>query len=289
MCVDYRRLNSVTKLDAFPMPTIDSILGSLHGARVFSSLNLRSGYWQMGVAPAKTAFVCDEGLFQFLVLPFGVVNGPASFQRLMSSVLGNLIGQTCYVYLDHIVIYSTDLNQHLVDLIRKVLLKLQDAGLTINLEKCTFAQHEMHYLVSQNGVKPNPEKVSSILAYPEPTTVKLLERFLGMAAWFHKFISNYVTIAEPLHKLHRKKVNWEWTPECQSSFAQLKLTTDPILAFPNHSQPFEIHTDASNVGLGAMLLQSQGSVKHVVAYASRSLNDAERNYSAKEKECLAVV
>ena len=148
MCIDYRKLNAVTKLDAFPMPTVDAILGSLHGAEVFSSLDLRSGYWQMGMAPddvEKTAFVCEQGLFEFKVLPFGLVNGPASFQRLMSVVLGDLIGQCCYVYLDDIVCFSSSVSQHLADL-RSVLRRLETAGLTVNVEKCQPMREEMKYL-----------------------------------------------------------------------------------------------------------------------------------------------
>ena len=211
----------------------------------------------------------------------------------MSSVLGDLLDRTCLVYLDDIVIYSADLDQHIIDL-REVFQKLREAGLTINREKCSFIHQEMRYLghiIGQNGVQPDPDKVSSILAYPAPTTVKQLERFLGMAAWFHKFIPNYASVAEPLHQLRRKKVNWQWSDACQTSFDALKriLTSQPILAYPTSSEPFVVHTDASDVGLGAVLLQANGPVKRVIAYASRTLNAAERNYSATEKECLAVV
>ena len=132
LCVDYRKLSSATKVDVYPMPTIDAILDSLHGATIFSSLDLCSGYWQMGMAPEdteKTAFVCEKGLFQFTVLPFGVVNGPASFQRLMNEVLGDLIGCTCFVYLDDILCYSSDIDQHFIDL-HGILTKLSAAGLT---------------------------------------------------------------------------------------------------------------------------------------------------------------
>ncbi|XP_038063012.1 uncharacterized protein LOC119733697 [Patiria miniata] len=295
-CVDYRKLNRVTKLDAYPMPTIDTILDSLHGAKIFSSLDLRSGYWQMGMAPEdaeKTAFICEEGLFHFTVLPFGVVNGPASFQRLMSEVLGDLIGRTCYVYLDDIVCYSHDVDQHLADL-REVLAKLRSAGLTVNFEKCNFACSEMSYLghvVSEDGLRPNPDKVAAIRDYPVPQTRKQLERFLGMVGWYQKFIPHLSDTADPLYQLRRKDVPWTWSPACQNAFDSLRhaLTTQPILGFSDPDLPFSIHTDASNVGLGAILLQSQENGPRTIAFASRALSSAERNYSATEKECLAVV
>ena len=296
MCVDYRKLNSVTTVDAYPMPTIDAILSSLQGAQVFSSLDLRSGYWQMMVHPddvEKTAFICQGGLYQFRVLPFGVINGPASFQRLMSAVLGDLIGRTCYVYLDDIVCFSPSVDQHLSDL-RDVLTKLQQAGLTVNLDKCHFGCREMVYLghvITPDGVKPDPDKVDSIKSYPVPSNVKQLERFLGMIAWFHKFIPNFSTIAEPLHNLRRKTTAWKWSEGCQEAFDALKrlLTTEPVLCYPDTTQPFTVHTDASDVGLGAVLQQGQGSDVRTIAYASRALNSAERNYSTTERECLAVV
>lgn len=187
LCVDYRGLNRVTKLDAYPMPTIDSILESLHGATVFSSLDLKSGYHQMVLNPddrEKTAFVCEEGLYQFTVLPFGVVNGPASFQRLMEVVLQGLIGKICYVYLDDIVCYSSSPTQHLEDL-RQILVRLQEAGLTVNHKKCSFGRRSMVYLghvIGGDGLRTSPEKVQAIFDYPVPKNRKQLERFLGI--WF---------------------------------------------------------------------------------------------------------
>ena len=296
MCIDYRKLNELTKVDAYPMPTVDAILTSLHGAKVFSSLDLRSGYWQMGIAPEdieKTAFVCDRGLFQFRVLPFGFVNGPASFQRLMYMVLGDLVGRTCYVYLDDIVCYSPSVAQHFQDL-REVLCRLQQAGLTVNEEKCQFGRKEMIYLghiVSSQGLKTDPEKVHAVASYPTPTTVKELERFLGMISWYQKFIPHFADVAAPLHALKKKNSTWNWTAECGKAFEVLKtsLISEPILGYPDTGSQFTVHTDASNLGLGAVLTQKQGSDMKTIAFASRSLSPAERNYSTTEKECLAVV
>ena len=296
MCIDYRKVNAVTKLDAFPMPTVDAILGSLHGAEVFSSLDLRSGYWQMGIAPddvEKTAFVCEQGLFEFKVLPFGLVNGPASFQRLMSKVLGDLIGQCCYVYLDDIVCFSSSVSQHLADL-RSVFRRLETAGLTVNVEKCQLMREEMKYLghiVSSGGLKPDPEKIAAIQLYPVPTCLKELERFLGMMGWYQKFIPQFTEKAAPLFELKRKGAKWAWNDQRTVAFQTLKeaLVTEPILGYPDESSMFTVHTDASDTGLGAVLTQQQPSGNRTIAFASRTLSKAERNYSTTEKECLAVV
>ena len=296
LCIDYRKLNRVTKLDAYPMPTIDYILHSLHGATIFSSLDLKSGYHQMMMHDddmEKTAFKCEEGLFQFTVLPFGVVNGPASFQRLMEIVLHGLIGKICYVYLDDIVCYSSTPQQHLADL-RQILQRLQRSCLTVNIQKCVFGCSSMKYLghiVGNNGLRTDPEKVQGIFDYPIPTNVKQLERFLGMVTWYGKFIPHLASIAAPLNQLRHKTAKWEWTDECTASFSQMKsiLASEPVLVYPDLSRSFVIHTDASNTGLGAVLLQEIDGELHTIAYASRSLDVCEQNYSTTERECLAVI
>ena len=296
LCVDYRKLNRVTKLDAYPMPTIDSILDSLHGATIFSSLDLKSGYHQMALNPEdkeKTAFVCAEGLFHFTVLPFGVVNGPASFQRLMEVVLDGLIGTICYVYLDDIVCFSSSLSRH-VDGLRQILQRLQTAGLTVNWDKCAFGRSSMRYLghvIGSDGLRTVPEKVRAIVDYPMPKTVKQLERFLGMVTWYAKFIPNLATITAPLNQLRQKNTTWTWTSGHSAAFEELKqiLMSEPVLTYPDLSQPFVVHTDASDTGLGAVLLQGTDDQLHAIAYASRSLSPPERNYSTTERECLAVI
>ena len=296
LCVDFRKLNSITKQDAYPMPTVDSILGSLHGATVFSSLDLKSGYHQMALDDAdkeKTAFACEEGLFQFTVLPFGVVNGPASFQRLMEVVLRGLIGRICYVYLDDIVIYSSSPSQHLNDL-RQVLQRLRDSGLMVNRKKCVFGASSMKYLghvISGDGLHTDPDKVDAIVQYPTPDSPKRLERFLGTVTWYSKFVPNLADIAAPLNRLRQKGIEWDWSDECEASFRQLKsiLASEPVLAYPDLTRPLVVHTDASDTGLGAVLLQEGDGNLHTIAYASCSLNAAESNYSATEKECLAVI
>ena len=241
----------------------------------------------------QTAFICKEGLFQFRVLPFDVVNGPASFQRLMETVLHDLIGQTCYVYLDDVVCYSPSVSQHFTDL-RQILQRQRAAGLTVNREKCAFGCSTMKYLghiVGNDGLRTDPAKVQAIFDFPTPTNVKQLERFLGMVTWYAKFIPHLASLAFLLNQLRHKGVKWQWTDECNSALTTLKtvLTSEPILVYPDLSQPFTVQTDASNrAGLGAVLLQKDGDM-YAIAYASRSLCGPEQNYSTTERECLAVV
>uniref|UniRef100_A0A8C7TQZ0 ribonuclease H n=1 Tax=Oncorhynchus mykiss TaxID=8022 RepID=A0A8C7TQZ0_ONCMY len=242
----------------------------------------------------KTAFVCAEGLFSFKVMPFGLKNAPATFQRLMEIALGELKGKICFVYLDDIMIYPQNRERHFQDL-QAVLDKLREAGLTLNMKKSNFCQTSLKFLghiVSFDGIHVDPEKTKAVQDFPVPTTLKALQRFLGMAGWYHQFVSNFSQVAEPLNALKRKGVKFLWTAECQTSFETLKrhLVTPPILGHPNFDCPFVVYTDASDVGLGAVLVQQTGlGTEEVLAFASRTLNGAERNYSTTEQECLAVV
>uniref|UniRef100_A0A3B1JJM2 Gypsy retrotransposon integrase-like protein 1 n=1 Tax=Astyanax mexicanus TaxID=7994 RepID=A0A3B1JJM2_ASTMX len=295
-CVDYRRMNSKTHLDAYPMPQVQEILESLHGAAIFSTLDLKSGYWQVGLEPdsiPKTAFITCQGLYEFTVLPFGIKNAAATFQRLMDSVLVNLKGKSCFVYINDIVVYSSTIEQHLGHL-EEVFRCLHQAGLTLNLRKCNLLQRSLIFLghvISGEGICTEPGKVEAIQAFPEPRSIKELQRFLGMAGWYHRFITHFSERAAILNALKKKNAPWIWTQECQKAFEDIKqaLITAPVLTPPNFSEPFQIQTDASDQGLGAVLSQGTDGLEHVVAYASRLLQGAERNYSTAEKECLAVV
>lgn len=299
-CVDYRKLNALTIRDAYPLPRIDDTLDSLQEAKFISTLDLRSGYWQVEMdkqSREKTAFVTHKGLFEFNVMPFGLTNAPATFQRLMDIVLAGLKWQCCLVYIDDVVIFSPNFEQHMIDL-RNVFQALRAANLTAKLAKCQFCRREMKYLghvITSNGIKPDPELIKAVKNFPQPKKIKDVQSFLGLTGYYRRFIKNYAKIAEPLLKQLRdaQQTNHhlKWTDECTQAAEMLKtkLTNAPIMNTPNFNQPFILELDACEYGLGAVLTQEYDDKKHVIAYASRTLSTAERKYGATEKEALAIV
>ena len=300
-CVDYRRLNAVTKQDTYPIPRISDLLDQLGESSYFSTLDLASGFWQIKVHPnsrERTAFIAPQGLFEFRVMPFGLCNAPAVFQRLMRRVLMGLNPPQgpdfVSVYIDDVLIFSKTLKEHLEHL-RQVIQRLLEAGLKLKPGKCHFAKKEVQYLghvITPWGVKTNPKLVEAVQEFPAPEDVKGLRRFLGMTSYYRKFISNFAKLAEPLHRLTRKEVDFVWSPECQEVFTTLKkkLTESPILAYPAFDKESVLETDASIKGLGAVLSQRQDDNRlHPIAYASRALNNAQKNYGITELETLAVV
>ncbi len=296
-CIDLRKVNAVTKKDSFPLPLIDEILDHLGNSLYFTTLDMTSGYWQVKMAPAsqeKTAFICPEGLFEFTVMPFGLCNGPASFQRLMQMVLSGLTWQKCLVYLDDIMVYSSSFDQHLKDL-EAVFLWLTQHNLCLKIKKCHFARTSVPYLghiVSSEGIAPDPDKIRAVQDFPVPTEEKHIRQFLGLCSYYRRFVKDFVGIANPLTELTKSTVPFVWTPRCQEAFGALKkrLLEAPILAYPDFKRTFVLYTDASGIGLGAVLTQKADDGKErAIAYISRHLKPAEKNYSTIEQEALAIV
>lgn len=224
-------------------------------------------------------------------MPFGLHSAPATFQRLLDTVLGPELEPT--VYLDDIVVASQTFDDHLRHL-REVFRRLRNANLRLNPAKCHFCRSSLKYLghiIDQDGIRTDPDKVSAIANWPTPTTARMVRQFLGVASWYRRFIADFPTIAAPLIRLTRKKEQWHWTESEEKAFHSLKraLTTAPVLACPDFGRPFALQTDASTAGLGAVLTQQYDEGERVVAYASQTLKPAEKNYSATELECLAVI
>jgi len=295
-CVDYRKLNSVTRRDAHPLPRIDSCLDALSGARYYSAFDLRSGYHQvqMDMRDAdKTTFIVRTGTYRFRRVPFGLCNAGSTFQRVMDLALNGLNFYMCLVYLDDIIVYSATVEEHL-SRIRKLFDRLRIANLKLKPSKCSLLRAEVHFLghvVSGEGVATDPSKIDLVRDWPQPRDVHEVCSFLGLASYYRRFVPTFAEVAAPLHALTGKNKKFEWTTQCEEAFSKLKqaLITSPILAMPNDTDPFLMDTDACDVSIGAVLSQVQNGVERVIAYASRSLGKPERNYCVTRKELLAIV
>lgn len=298
-CVDYRKLNVVTTREIYPIPRIDDTINSLSGQLIFSTMDCAAGYWQIPIKESdkeKTAFITKFGLYEFNVLPFGLTNAPAFFQRTMDLVLAGLKWQICLVYMDDIVVFSRTLPEHLQRL-QSVFQALRKHWISLKMMKCHWAMRQIKFLghlVDQEGIQPDPTKLEAMRKLPPPRNVHELRSFLGLVGVYRKFVPAFADIAGPLYnRLTKNKLyHWEWTEACQESFELLKasMLSHPVLAHPNSEHPFRLRTDASNTGIGAVLTQLDGEEnERVVAYYSRVFNAAQRNYSTTERECLAVI
>ncbi|EXX64785.1 gag-pol fusion protein [Rhizophagus irregularis DAOM 197198w] len=294
-CVNYKPLNNITKKDNYPLPRIDELLDSLQDAQWFTTLDLASGYWQIKVRAEdqeKTAFITKFGTYEFKVMPFGLCNAPATFQRTMDKVLHKIKEKFVLVYLDDVIIYSKTFKDHIQHL-KEVLNRIRKANLRLKAEKCHFAAAEHQFLghvVGKEGVKPDPEKVNKMVNYPEPQNIRELRKVLGLFSYYRRFIKDFAKVADPMYKLLKKDAPYEWTNLQQKAFENLrdKLTTAPIVQYPDFSKPFFLYTDASTIGLDAVLAQKIDDQEHVITYASRTLIPAEKNYAITELECLAI-
>jgi len=296
--IDFRKVNQVTEDDRYPLPVLSDLLMSLgQGNKIFSSLDLLSGYWQVPMAPMSrevTAFSTPSGHFEWLRMPFGLKSAPISFQRMINNLFSDLLGKHVYAYLDDLIICSTDMESHLASL-EAVLLKLKEAGLKAKLSKCEFLKAKISFLghvVDEHGIHTVDDKIKAVKNFPQPRSVDNVRSFLGLAGYYRCFVKNFAALASPLIKLLKKDVPFHWNDPQVKSFEALKqaLTNSPVLSFPNYEAPFILCTDASALGLGAVLMQRDACGKNrVIAYASRTLNHAESNYSVTHQEALAVI
>jgi len=296
-CLDYRMVNKMTQSDPFPIPRIESVMGRLQGAKYISKLDLRKGYWQIAMEPSSipyTAFVCDEGKFEFVRMPFGLKTAPSIFQRFVNRVLGKARGTFAEAYLDDILIYSSSWEEHL-EHIAYVLNALQQAGLTVNISKCSFCKSKMEYLgyiISSRGVEVNQEKLRPMKEFPTPKTQRDVKQFLGLCGWYRQYIENFSTLVEPLNRILKKSMKFSWGVEQQNAFCRIKdcICNATALALPDFDKQFILRTDASDVGLGAVLAQKdEDGNERPIAFASRTLSTTERHYHATEKECLGII
>ncbi|XGW19137.1 hypothetical protein V3C99_003171, partial [Haemonchus contortus] len=304
ICIDYRELNKITRQDSYPLPKIDTVLQCLGGKKVFSTMDLASGYWQIRLseeAKQKSAFTTSEGLYQFTVLPFGLCTSPAVFQRMMDMVLKELrMDDEVFVYIDDILVATETVERHYL-VLEKVLGALRKANLRLKPQKCEFFQDKVAFLghlIDKDGIKADPDKVKKIAQYPAPRKVAELRTFLGMASYYRKFIAGFSKLARSLYALTSPKTKWKWTNEETTSFEALKraMISAPVLAQPNvaaaenGTRPFIIYTDASKEGVGAVLCQmGDDQLLHPIFFASKTPTKAEKNYHITDLEALAVV
>ena len=296
LCVDFRKVNNLTIKDSYPLPRMDDSIDALSGSKWFSTLDLSSGYWQVKMDPKdteKTTFATPFGLYQFKVMPFGLANAPATFERLMERVLAGLHWETCLIYIDDIIAFSKTFDEH-VDRLTQVLQILRAANLKLASHKCKLFRSRVEFLghvVSDRGVETDPKKIEAISGWPEPKTVKEVRSFIGLSSYYRRFVKDFAKLARPLHRLTEKDTSFEWTTECQEAFNSLKaaLASPPILGYPLVDGLFTLDTDASLDGIGAVLSQEQDGVEKVIAYYTRALTHTERKYCVTRRELLAVV
>ena len=294
-CTDFRKVNDKTKSDSFPIPRIADCIDQIGNAKFVSTFDMLKGYWQVPLtqrAREISAFVTPSGLYQYKVMPFGMKNAPATFQRMVNKLVRDIDG--CEGYIDDVVIFSDNWSDHIRQ-IERFFQIMREAKLTINLMKSEFGKATVKYLghiVGQGQVRPLDAKIQTIVKYPIPTSRKELARFLGMAGYYRNFCLNFSDIAAPLTNLLSKKVKFVWTDDCQLAFDKVKLLLQksPVLKSPDYEKPFKLIIDSSDVGTGSVLVQeASDGLDHPVSYFSKKFLKYQKNYSVVEKETLGLV
>ncbi|GFW53485.1 retrovirus-related Pol polyprotein from transposon 297 [Trichonephila clavipes] len=290
--IDYRKLNAITKYPRYPLPMIDDLITTIPHTGIMSTLDLKLSYFQLAISPKdieKTTFITRNGTFAFLRMSFGLSGAAPNFQKAIDMILKPVLGRFVMVYMDYVIITSPSFNEH-IDHLNQVFTLLRDAGLTLNKVKCHFAREKLKYLgliISKERIETDNNKVKAITEMKPPKNNKEVSKFLGMVGWYQKFIPHYADICELLYQLKKKGAKFNWSTEAQDAFRKVKraLTEAPVLQLPNFQEQFNLFTDATSVEIGAALNQSH----RPIAFASRTLSKAERNYTVTERECLAVI
>ncbi|CAN6718935.1 unnamed protein product [Malus baccata var. baccata] len=304
VCIDYRKLNAMTRKDHFPLPFLDQMLERLAGYKFYCFLDGYSGYNQIVIAPEdqeKTTFTCPFGTFAYRRMPFGLCNAPATFQRCMVNIFSNYVEKIIEIFMDDFSVFGNSFD-HCLNNLTLILKRCVETNLVLNWEKCHFMVREkchfmvkqgivLGHIISEKGIEVDKSKVDLVRHLPSPTSVREVRSFLGHAGFYRRFIKDFSKIAQPLCRLLQKEVAFEFDDACSTAFKHLKeaLTSAPIITPLDWSLPFELMCDASDYAIGAVLGQRKNKQPHVIYYASRTLNDAQLNYSTTEKELLAVV
>ena len=295
-CIDYRKLNAITKDDLYPIPRLDEPLTLMRGSKFFSTMDCDSCYWQIPLdldSMEKTTFTCHLGTFMFKVMPFGLKCAPASCVRAMDRIFRDENRRISFIYMDDLICFSDTAEEH----IRRLTIlfdTMRENGLKLKAKKCDFANNSVNYLghtITIDGVSPDKSRLNALTETPRPESVDAVRSFLGFCSFYRNYIINFAMLAEPLTKLLRKNVKFKWTDEQENTRNILieKLTNAPVLAHFDPAKRTELRVDASNFGLGAHLVQIDGEHRQLLACASRTLLKHEKNYSTTEKECLAIV
>jgi len=295
LCTDYRKVNKLTLPDPFPLPRVEDLVDRVGRAKYLTKIDMTRGYWQVPLDEYSgpiSAFVTPTGHFEWKYMPFGLRNSPATFSRLVDKLLKGL-EHFCAAYLDDVIIFSDTWEEHMRHL-ETVFMRIREAGLTLNMKKCEFAVAELDYLghhVGLGKVQPRQQKVEALLKFPRPTNRKQLQSFLGLASYYRKYIPHFANLSAVLSDMLRKGTKFVWTESTEQSFLDIKsrLASRPVLVPPDFSKPFIVAVDASDIAIGAALMQENDGLEQPICFLSRKLNAHQHKYSTVEKEALALL